>query len=90
MAVRDFARQLAVSALSIAAGVVVLYALGSRLTWASGIYAAVAAVVLSGWVLRVFWMRQYRGRAALQLLVIYIAAGVLLATLFIWLAPFRR
>ncbi|HJU64581.1 MAG TPA: hypothetical protein VJ596_02840 [Gemmatimonadaceae bacterium] len=83
----DRTRRLEVSLLSIASGVVVHFALASRLTGEQLVYAVVATVVLVGWVLRAFWTRDLRGRDRWRSLFWAVVGGITLATLYVWLSP---
>jgi hypothetical protein len=83
----DRSRRLAVSALSIASGIVVLFGFSGRLTSDQLVYAVVATVVLVGWALRAFWTREILGANRWPSLVWAVLGGFTLATLYIWLAP---
>ena len=83
----DRSRRLTVSVLSIASGVVVLFALSGRLTRDQLVYAVVATVVLVGWALRAFWTRELVGATRWPSLFWAVLGGFTLATLYIWLAP---
>jgi hypothetical protein len=80
-------RRWTVSVLSIASGVVVLFALTGRLASEQLVYAVVATVVLVGWALRAFWTRELVGATRWPALLWAVLGGLTLATLYVWLAP---
>ncbi|MDQ3698607.1 MAG: hypothetical protein M3373_11385 [Gemmatimonadota bacterium] len=79
--------RIVVSLSSVAAGIVALAGLKERIPWTALIYTVVGVVVLTGWALRVFVVREAEVRAVWRSLFEAVIAGFTLATLYVWIAP---
>jgi len=75
----------AVSALSVAAGVVTLFLLTPLLSRGVLVVTVVGVVVLTGWALRTFWTRELRGPAVWRGLLTAVTSGILMALAYLWI-----
>jgi len=71
--------------MSVAAGVATLFLLAPFLSRGLLVYSVVGVVVLSGWALRTYWTREFRGPTVWRALFTALATGILLAVAYLWI-----
>jgi len=82
---RAWSTGIAVSGMSVAAGVATLFLLAPFLSRGLLVYSVVGVVVLSGWALRTYWTRELRGPAIWRGLFTALATGILMAVAYLWI-----